>query len=189
MEKHFISATQLLEDSFRLGKMIFESGFRPHFIVGVWRGGTPVGIAVQEYLAFRGIETDHISIRTSSYYRIGEQEKTVRDHGMQYVIDNINAHDAFLLVDDVFDSGRSIIAILNELRGKTRRNMPDTVKIACPWYKPTKNITDITPDYYLHETDRWLVFPHELVGLSSEDIRKGKPYLSDDIKADLEKTD
>ena len=41
MEKLFITPNQLLEDSFKLGKLIFESGFRPHFIVGVWRGGTP----------------------------------------------------------------------------------------------------------------------------------------------------
>ncbi len=174
MEKHFILANELLEDSFRLGDLIYESGFRPHFIVGVWRGGTPVGIAVQEYLAFQGIETDHIAIRTSSYYAIGESEKTVKVHGMQYVIDTINADDALLIVDDVFDSGRSIVAILNELKLKTRRNMPHTIKIATPWYKPAKNITDITPHYYLHETDKWLVFPHELVGLTGEEIIQGK---------------
>jgi len=185
MDKYFISANQLLEDSFRLGKMIYRSGFRPHFIIGVWRGGTPVGIAVQEYLAFRGIETDHISIRTSSYYHIGQQEKTVNVHGMQYVIDTINADDSLLLVDDVFDSGRSIVAILNELKNKTRRNLPHTIKVATPWYKPSRNITDITPDYYLHETDSWLVFPHELVDLTADEIQAGKSYLSDDVKEDF----
>ena len=181
MEKLFITPNQLLEDSFKLGKMIFESGFRPHFIVGVWRGGTPVGIAVQEYLEYKGIESDHIAIRTSSYYGIGQQDKTVKVHGMQYIIDNINADDELLLVDDVFDSGRSIVAILDELKAKTRLNMPETVKIACPWYKPEKNITDIEPDYYLHPTDRWLVFPHELVGLSKEELDEGKSFLSEDV--------
>ena len=186
MDKHFISANQLLEDSFRLGNMIYRSGFRPHFIIGVWRGGTPVGIAVQEYLAFRGIDTDHISIRTSSYTEIGQQEKIVKVHGMQYVIDNINADDSLLLVDDVFDSGRSIIAILDELESKTRRNLPNTIKVATPWFKPTKNITDITPDYYLHETESWLVFPHELVGLTPEEIQSGKHQLADDVKKDFD---
>ncbi len=186
MEKHFISANQLLEDSFQLGKLIYQSGFRPHFIVGVWRGGTPVGIAVQEYLAFMGIETDHIAIRTSSYYGF-EQDKIVKVHGMQYVVDNINAHDALLIVDDVFDSGRSLIAILEELKAKTRRNMPETIRIACPWYKPSKNITDITPDYFLHETDAWLVFPHELVDLSAEEIQNNK-HFSDNLKAEFAAT-
>ena len=48
--KTYINAQSLLEDSFRLGMQILESGFRPSFIVGIWRGGTPVGIAVQELL-------------------------------------------------------------------------------------------------------------------------------------------
>ena len=165
--------------------MIFESGFRPDFIVGVWRGGTPVGIAVQEYLAYKGVETDHISIRTSSYYNIGEQDKKVKVHGMQYIIDTINAEDTLLLVDDVFDSGRSIVAILDELKSKTRLNMPRVVKVACPWYKPEKNSTNIEPDYFLHPTDRWLVFPHELVDLTDDEIREGKSFLSDEVLKEL----
>ena len=52
MQKIYISAQSLLEDSFSMGKQILESDFSPNFIVGVWRGGTPVGIAVQEMLAF-----------------------------------------------------------------------------------------------------------------------------------------
>ena len=55
----YITAQQLLEDSFRLGANIYQSGFRPDFIVGIWRGGTPVGIAVQELLDYHDIKTDH----------------------------------------------------------------------------------------------------------------------------------
>lgn len=179
MEKRFISADELLKDSFRLADQIYRSGFRPHFIVGVWRGGAPVGIAVQEYLDYMGVETDHIAIRTSSYYGIDEQEKEVRVHGLNYIIDNVNAEDSLLLVDDVFDSGRSIIAILNELRDKSRANLPGTIKIAAPWYKPERNTTEIAPDYYIHETDQWLVFPHELSGLTPEEIASVKPEVSE----------
>jgi len=39
MNKVFISAQQLLEDSFKLAVQVYESGFRPDYIVGVWRGG------------------------------------------------------------------------------------------------------------------------------------------------------
>jgi len=178
MDKHFISAEALLLDSFNLAARIYDSGFRPHFIIGVWRGGTPVGIAVQEFMEFRGVDTDHIAIRTSSYFGIGQQSKTIRVHGLQYLIDNVNAEDSLLIVDDVFDSGRSIQATLAELKKRSRRNMPNTVRIACPWYKPENNKTDIVPDYYLHSTDKWLVFPHELCGLSAEEIRQGKPELA-----------
>jgi hypoxanthine phosphoribosyltransferase len=178
MEKKFINAQELLEDSFQLASDIFDSGFRPHFIVGIWRGGTPVGIAVQEYLEYKGVKTDHIAIRTSSYLGIDQQSKEIRVHGLHYIIENVNADDSLLIVDDVFDSGRSIKAVLESLSEKTRKNMPDTVKIACPWYKPKRNATDIVPDYYIHETDEWLVFPHELNGLSDEEIRAGKPRLA-----------
>lgn len=184
MEKHFISSEELLIDSFRLAKIIYESGFRPHFIVGVWRGGAPVGIAVQEYLDYMGIETDHIAIRTSSYYSIGEQEKEVRVHGLNYIVDNVNFDDQLLLVDDVFDSGRSIIAIIDELKDKTRANMPRTIKVATPWYKPKRNVTTIVPDYFLHQTEQWLVFPHELSGLTPEEIIAAKPAIAAAISLD-----
>ena len=179
MEKLFITSQELLEDSFRLAAAIYASGFRPHFIVGIWRGGSPVGIAVQEYFEFRGVETDHIAIRTSSYADIGQQSKKIRVHGLHYIIENVNAGDSLLIVDDVFDSGRSIRAVLDELAEKTRRNMPEDLKIACPWYKPGNNRTGIVPDYFIHETDRWLVFPHELAGLTIEEIREGKQDLKE----------
>ncbi len=178
MDKLFIRSQELLEDSFRLAAQIHASGFRPQFIVGIWRGGSPVGIAVQEYFEFRGVETDHIAIRTSSYTDIGEQSDSIRVHGLHYIIENVNADDCLLIVDDVFDSGRSIQAVLDELSEKTRRNMPADLKIACAWYKPTNSKVDIVPDYYIHTTDKWLVFPHELAGLTIEEIKEGKEDLS-----------
>ena len=114
--KTYISAQSLLEDSFRLGMQILESDFRPSFIVGVWRGGTPVGIAVQELLDFFGVQTDHIAIRTSFYRGIGRPGSRIRVHGMQYIIDNVNADQSLLIVDDVFDTGLSIDAVISHLR-------------------------------------------------------------------------
>ena len=184
-DKVYISANDLLVDSFRLAQKIYDSDFRPDFIIGVWRGGAPVGIAIQEYLEYVGIHTDHIAIRTSSYYGINQQDKTVRVHGLDYIIDNVNAEHQVLLVDDVFDSGRSIRAILDKLRARTRRNMPETMRVATPWYKPAKNVTDIIPDYYMHETDAWLVFPHELVGLTPDEILANKGDLAKTISPGL----
>lgn len=172
-EKVYVSADELLRDSFRLGLQILDSGFSPRFIVGVWRGGAPTGIAVQEILDFHGIETDHIAIRTSSYVGM-EQEKVVRVHGLEYIIDNINAEDDLLIVDDVFDSGRSLEAIIEKLQQRCRRNMPHHVKIATVYYKPKRNQTNLVPDFYIHETDSWLVFPHELHGLTPDEIKNSK---------------
>ena len=175
--KRFISAQDLLEDSYRLGAQIIHSGFRPDFIVGIWRGGSPVGIAVQEMLEHFGIPTDHISLRTSLYRGIGRADASVRVHGLGYLVKNLNAENALLIVDDVYDSGRSIQAVIEQLSARTRRNTPDLIKVATPWFKPGNNATTRLPDYYLHETDQWLVFPHEVRGLSDREIAHGKPEI------------
>ena len=85
-EKIYLDAQQLLEDSFRLAGLVYRSGYRPSFIVAVWRGGAPMGIAVQELLAYRGVETDHIAIRTSSYQAIDQQASHVRVYNLSYLI-------------------------------------------------------------------------------------------------------
>ena len=66
-EKQYLSADELLIHSFQLAERVLLSGFEPTMIIAIWRGGVPIGIAVQEFLAFCGVETDHIAIRTSSY--------------------------------------------------------------------------------------------------------------------------
>ena len=177
MSKTFITAQQLLEDSFRLAAQVYENGFRPHFIVGIWRGGAPIGIAVQEYYDFKEVETDHIAVRTSSYYGIGKQSKEIKVHGLHYLIENINAQDSLLIVDDVFDTGRSIEALIKQLKIQTRLNMPRDVRIATPYFKPKNNKTKIIPDYFVHESDEWLVFPHEITGLTPDEIIEGKKDL------------
>ena len=176
-EKRYLTAQELLIDSYELGIRIFKSGFKPSFIIGVWRGGTPVGIAVQEILDHLGVKTDHIAIRTSSYYGIEKREKKVRVHGLEYVVRNANWEDGLLLVDDVFDTGSSIKATIETLRDKMRRNLPKDIRIATAWFKPKYNLTDIIPDYYIHETDQWLVFPHELEGLTREEMFSNKPGM------------
>jgi len=178
-EKIYLDAQQLLEDSFRLAAMVYRSGYRPSFIVAVWRGGAPMGIAVQELFAYRGVETDHIAIRTSSYHAIDQQAASVKVYNLSYLIKKVSADDQLLIVDDVYDTGRSIEAIIDTLEKATRLNMPKSVKVAVPYYKPERNKTDRVPDYYLHETDQWLKFPHSLEGLSVEEVRANRPDLFD----------
>ncbi len=177
VEKEFITAQQLLEDSYRLGLKILGSGFRPDFIVGIWRGGTPVGIAVQELLEMKGCAADHIAIRTSSYEGIGQRGKEIRVHGLNYIVQNADADDSLLIVDDVYDTGLSIQAVVDALRERMRRNCPQDLRLATVYFKPKNNRTPRQPDYYIHETDHWLVFPHELNGLSDEELSRFKPEI------------
>ncbi|MDP4650778.1 MAG: phosphoribosyltransferase family protein [Haliea sp.] len=184
MHKHYISAQQLLEDSFKLAWQVFESGYRPNYIVGVWRGGAPVGIAVQELLDVLGVEADHIAIRTSSYTGIGQRSRHVKVHGLTYIIKQLESEDSLLIVDDVHDTGLSIDQVVQDLQQACKKNTPE-IRIATPYYKPGNNKTTRVPEYYIHETAEWLVFPHELHGLSIEELRRHKPELAS-IMAPLE---
>lgn len=181
-QKQYLDANELLELSFALANQIIESGFRPTHMVGIWRGGAPIGIAVQELLEARGIECDHIAIRTSSYTGIGQQARQVKVYALGYLIDTLNSDDALLIVDDVFDTGKSVEAFIRELKLRCRRNMPETIKIATVFYKPSKNQTDLTPDYYMKSTEDWLIFPHELDGLTDEEIAANKPCADEILK-------
>ena len=37
-------------------------------------------------------------------------------------------------------------------------------------YKPQHNQSALVPDYHLHTTDDWLVFPHELLDLDEQQL-------------------
>jgi hypoxanthine phosphoribosyltransferase len=178
LSKKYISSQSLLEDSFRLASQVFKDGFRPDFIIGIWRGGAPIGIAVQEFFEYKNTPTDHIAVRTSSYYGINQQSKEIKVHGLHYLIENANAGDNLLIVDDVYDSGRSVEALIKQIESLMRLNSPKDIRIATPWYKPANNKTDTVPDYYVNESDEWLVFPHELAGLTEDEIKAGKSELS-----------
>jgi len=174
VKKTVLSAQDLLEDSFRLGMDILESGFKPTMIIAVWRGGTPVGVAVQEIMSYCGVASDHIAIRTSSYEGV-DKRGAVAVHGLNYIIKKVCHTDRLLIVDDVFDTGNTFAAVINEIKRRARGNAPEDIRMAVPFYKPTRNQTDLVPDYFLHETAEWLVFPHELDALTAAETKAARP--------------
>ncbi len=184
MKKIFLDEETLILDSFRLGAQIFESGFRPTFIVGLWRGGSSVGIYVQECLQTLGVETNHISLRTSyrgqPYYHemVNSPEAEIRVHGTQYLLESLNADDSLLLVDDVFSTGKNIEAVINRLSKHLKRNMPKQVRVATLWARPSLHEGGLKPDFVQHQTEDWLVFPYEISGLTPAEVQEHKPFLT-----------
>jgi uncharacterized protein len=181
MNKRFIAADDLLLDSFQLAANICQAGFKPDFLVGLWRGGSAVGIAVQEGLDYFGIKTDHIAIRTSytglpDYSKMVDKADGIRVHGLQYLLENLCNEHSLLIVDDVYSSGSSVNAVIETLSRKTRRNLPKDIRIATVWYRPTDR-TIRPPDYFVHETADWLILPYELSGMSIEELHAHKPEL------------
>ena len=176
MDRYFISADQLLCDSLLLARQIYSSGFRPSVIVGIWRGGTPVGIAVQEALEYFGLATEHFPARTA-LYQLMEPGDKVRIYGLDTIVDNCEQEDSLLIVDDVHDTGKSVEAFISSLQRKMRRNTPHAIRVATPYFKPEKNLRGVAPDYYIHATNRWLVFPHELLGMTPEELDGKQPNV------------
>ena len=172
MTKSYLTANQLMHDSFQLAHQVYCSGFHPEVIIALWRGGTPVGCVLHEYLRFRGVECNHTAVKVSSYTGIGTYGDAV--------IENIEAVRAIiapgarlLVVDDIFDSGRTAEAVHAALSPLTA-----TIRFAMPYYKPCNNTTRLVPDYFVHQTDSWLVFPHELDGLTPEEIQQKDPFIA-----------
>lgn len=181
MNRKYIAANDLLLDSFQLAVNVIDSGFKPDFLVGLWRGGSAVGIAVQEGLDFLGCKTDHIAIRTSyrgqqEYTEMVDQADSIRAHGLRYLHERVCAEHSMLIVDDVYSTGSSVNAVIEQLSRKSRRNLPHDIRIATVWFRPTEK-TIRAPEFYVHETADWLILPYELSGLSIEELRSHKPEI------------
>jgi hypoxanthine phosphoribosyltransferase len=178
MAKLFITPDALRIDSFALGSKVIADKFYPDFMVSIYRGGTPVSLPMSELFKYGNIPTDSVSIRTSRYIGINKTAPVVQVHNLGYLTERITKTSKILLVDDVFDSGVSIDAVFNALQDKLGDKMPDDIRTATVYYKPTRNVTSRTPNYYIHESDEWIVFPHEIEGLTIEDISQ---YMDSEI--------
>ena len=169
--KRFVTPDELRTDSYKLGGKVIESGYKPNFMVALWRGGSTIGICIHELLKYCGISTDHIAIRTSRFTGIDTGSEEVAVHNLGYLIERLNKDSKVLLVDDVFDSGLSIAAVLSALKEKLGDNVPFDIRIATVFYKSENNKTNLIPNYFVHDTKEWIVFPHELESLTLNEIR------------------
>lgn len=165
MEKVFIRANDLVRDAFALAKRIYDSGYIPDVLLVLWRGGTPVGIVIHEFLHYKGIETYHTAVKAESYVGIGQRVEPQIEH-METVLEHVTPQSRVLVIDDIFDSGATMRKVIDMLAGHVT-----ALKIATLYYKSDANTTEIIPDYYGRKTDRWIVFPHELVGLNASEIQ------------------
>ena len=62
-EKHYIKATEFLHDSWKLAAMVRKSGWKPDFLVGLWRGGAPVAVAIHEFLKATDWSVQHVPLK------------------------------------------------------------------------------------------------------------------------------
>lgn len=170
-EKIFVSADGQMRDSFRMAREIMESGWEPDVLVGLWRGGTPIAIAIHEYLVYKGRHPIHMPIKCSSYTGMAQTHELRIDFPENF-LEAIREGTKVLIVDDTFDTGLTT-AKLKEIIASRGAD----VRIAVLVWKPTNNKTSIEPDYWAWTTDKWVVFPHELEDLTPEEIRMKDPEM------------
>ncbi len=173
VDKIFLRAEDQVRDSFALARQIYDSGYVPDALIVLWRGGTPVGIVIHEFLEFKGISTYHTAIKATSYTGIEERSEPVLEH-FDRLFEHLTPASKVLVIDDIFDSGSTMKRVVEELGPRTAE-----LRIATLYYKEGANRTDIQPHYYQRKTDRWIVFPHELSGLTQEEIKAKDSYIAD----------
>ncbi len=174
-ERRVVDPNVYLIDCFRLARKVWSNGYRPDFLVALWRGGAPPGIVIQEFFRWKGHDLYHTAIRTQSLegvlYGDGFDIK-----GFEHVLDVVEADDQLLLVDDFFDSGRTIYEVVSYLRRKARRNAPE-VRVATVYFRPGRRRFLVGPDYYLHEVEDPPLLPDRLSELSEDEVRSLDPEL------------
>lgn len=179
VKKKYINPNQLFQSSLELGMKIYDSGYKPNYISGIWRGGSQIGINIQELLEYFNIKTKNIFIKSASYSDIEKQDKKIKVFVDDDIIKNLTKNDKILLVDDVYDTGLTMKKIIEEIYNKCK-SKPE-IKIVTLFFKPKNNKTNMIPDFYMYKTKKWLIFPHELVGLYLDEIINHK-FLIKSIK-------
>ena len=172
VNKIFLSANDYLRDTWRLARLIMDSGWQPDYIIALWRGGAPVGIAVHEFFYYHGYRPRHQIIKCQSYTRIKSREHEVRFEHADDVFKDMPEGTRLLVVDDVFDSGLTARAVRDRFAA-----CDVDLRFATVYWKPGQNKTTLKPDFYVSTTEEWIVFPHEMDGLTPDEIKIKDPAL------------
>ena len=171
--KVYLDAQTYLRDGWRLARQILDSGWRPEVLLALWRGGAAVGAAVHEFLKVNGLSLRHMPVKCASYTGIGKSQSEVVFSHAEDVFASLAPGTKVLVIDDVFDTGRTAAAVRRKLSAQKCE-----ARIACVYWKPSKNVTGEEPDFHVRKLDEWIVFPHEIEGLTPEEIGVKDPVLA-----------
>lgn len=117
----------------------------------ITRGGMVPACLVSEWTGLRNILVAAVMF----YAGVGEtMDKPIF---LQFPPDPLLKDQRILIVDDIWDSGRTIMAV--KARVEAAGGRPDTAVLH---YKPARSLfPDQRPDFYVEETDAWIVYPWE----------------------------
>ena len=192
MIKEFLEYETVRNNALKLANKIYKDGFFPDVIYCSLRGGAYMANVISEYFKILAkVKKFHpvlyAGVVARSYSDIAQHTKVFID-GWTYPPENLRPGDKILLVDDIFDSGRTINCLVETLMNS--RGIPrEDIKVVVHDYKYFTYYNEqlpIQPDYYCRkfeitkpEENRWIHYmSQELVGLSKEELEKY--YFKDD---------
>ncbi|MDR2517208.1 MAG: phosphoribosyltransferase [Spirochaetaceae bacterium] len=184
MKKEFLPYNTVRNNALRLAHRIYRDGFIPDVIYVSLRGGAYLGNVISEYfkLARRdgGRPVYYAAVVARSYTGVGAAEQ-IKVEGWTYDPNYLRVGDRVLLVDDIFDSGRTI----NHLAGIIlEKGIPRAdLKVAVHDYKFFRDRGEqlpVQPDYWCRRHDLsvrdeavWIHYAsHELVGLTRAEVEE-----------------
>lgn len=172
-EYTFISANKILELILNLGKKINDK-YKPDCLVGISRGGLWVVRNLSDFLSVPEVYVIRIV-----YYK-GVKSTNKRPEMVQDIDKSFISGKKVLLVDDVADTGESLIFAIDSIKQKGA----EEIKTATLHYKPWSKAK---PDFYIEETSKWIVYPWEIREIV-ELIMKKENMAENERMEELDKT-
>ena len=194
MNKEFISYDTVRNNALRLAHFIYKSGFIPDVIYVSLRGGAYLGNVISEYFKIVrvGRPVYYAAVVARSYTNVATAEK-VKVEGWTYQPDYLRVGDKVLLIDDIFDSGRTINFLADIIleKGIPRHDLKIAVHDYKYFYDKAEQLP-IQPDFWcrkhelsIHDEAVWIHYlSHELIGLSLEELEQ-QYYAQDSSLKDI----
>ncbi len=194
--KEFLSYDIVRNDALKLADRILHDGFIPDVIYTSLRGGAYMSNVISEYfkLALKNKKPVLYAAVVARSYTDIHQSGKIRIDGWTYSPEHLRAGDKILLVDDIYDTGRTLNYLVDVLMqyGVPRND----IKVVVHDYKnfTYKETLPIKPDYWCRkfdisspEDDRWIHYcSHELVGLTEEELEENYYRQDPELRKVLE---
>lgn len=180
--KEFLPYETVRDDALKTAAQIYHDGFIPDVIYASLRGGAYMANVISEYfkLALKNRKPVlYAAVVAHSYTDVHEHD-AVNVDGWTYPPDCLRQGDKILLVDDIYDSGRTLNYLVQCLvsKGIPRSN----IKVVVHDFKNCtfREELPVRPDYWCRKfditdpsEDMWIHYcSHELVGLSREELEE-----------------
>lgn len=119
-------------------------------LMAVTRGGlVPAGLIAEK------INQRNVMVAAVMFYT-DEGQTLDEPRFLQFPSDALLTHKRVLIIDDIWDSGRTAMGVKERIEAAGGE-----AEIAVLHYKPDQSVYDARPDYFVVETDRWIVYPWE----------------------------